>query len=743
MRTGDFELQRSRLLLRLVGIVLSLSIVLAAQEPVQSRPARPRVGLALSGGGALGLAHIGVIQYFEERRIPIDRVAGTSMGGLVGGFYAAGMNSRELKQIVDKADWNYLLSPNPRFVDQPVVEKQRWNRTFGNLTLRFGRRFSLPAGLNPGESLSLLLSRNTLAYAELASFDELPTPFRCVATDLISGDGVVLASGSLPKAMRATMALPAVFTPVKWEDKLLIDGGLVQNVPVEVVREMGADVAVAVVLDTPKAKAEQFNSLLTVLRQTATIAVIQNERRSSALADLVITVKTENYSGTDYAKASDLIVAGYDAAKAKAAELSRFELSPGEWDAYIRARQQRTRHAPGKGPVLEVAAARASFQKNAEAEIRRKLGAGPVENGEVEDVLSGIVAATGVPGASYQWKSAPAAGKSAPAGAEGYRVEFMERPDERILVRPSFHFGVSSGEPSRAALNLSISTVPANTYKSRFLGMINIGYDPRLQAEYYHPFNGTGYFIAPGFVVERFQMNAYDGGTRTSGIRDRFGASFYGGIGTWRFVQLRVGVQAGYDSYSRPVDVDGVRARSHGFANPEVVWLYNTQDSGGLPYRGTRIEGSAGYSFRNTSFPYFRNEFSTFVPVSRSLSLFGLGTAGTSFGTKLNYYEQFAVGGVSQLSAFRYQEFHANSAVTAGGGVIIHGQSVRSLSLYPGLALWYEAGRMDLGSRGWQTRQSTSAGVFFPTPLGAAAFGLSFNESGKARFRLSLGSLGR
>jgi NTE family protein len=131
------------------------------------------VGVALSGGSALGLAHIGVLRYFEEHHIPVDKIGGTSMGGLIGGLYATGMDSSQIKATVESADWNALLSPSPPFADQPIADKQRWNRTFGDFTLRFGKGFSLPSGLNPGESLSLLLSRSTMAYSDVTDFDRL------------------------------------------------------------------------------------------------------------------------------------------------------------------------------------------------------------------------------------------------------------------------------------------------------------------------------------------------------------------------------------------------------------------------------------------------------------------------------------------------------------------------------------------------------------------------------------------
>jgi NTE family protein len=728
------KVRRSLQLCCLLIATLMASEFAAGQQPDSQKSRRPVIGVALSGGGALGLAHIGVIQYFEEHHIPIDRIAGTSMGGLVGGFYAAGKDSKELKEIVEQADWDTLLSPNPQFREIPVAEKQEWNRSSGTFALRFGKRFSLPSGLNPGEALALLLSRNTAGYPELSSFDDLPTPFRCVATDLVSGDAFVPSSGSLQKAMRATMSLPAVFTPVKWGDRLLVDGGLVQDIPVEVVREMGAEIKIAVSLESPKTKAEQFNSLFSILRQSISVAIMQNERRSISQADLVIPVNTQKYSGTDYTKAADLIRAGYEAANAKAQELARFEVSPEEWAAYKRSRQERTRNAPGEGRVVEVSAPKPSFQQNAEAEFERKLGDGTVSESQLEDVLSGIVISTSVPGASYGWKHSQ-------EGEEGYRVEFIDRPSQNNFVRPSFHFSLSSGEPSQSRLDLALSTVPANTYKSRVLGSVSIGYDPGFRTEFYHPFNGTGFFIAPGALVQRFNVSEYVGPTRTKFVRDRFAATFYGGIGTWRFAQLRLGVETGYDSYSQPITVNGVTAVSHGFANPEAVWIYNTQDAGGLPTSGTRIDGSLGYSFRNTPFPYLRSNFSTFHPLSNRFSVFGLGSADTSFGKNLNFYDQYTVGGQMLLSAYRYQEFHANTAVVGGGGMIIHAPSVRSFSLYPGLAIWYEAGRLDLGAPGWQTHQSTSSGIFFPTPLGAAILGVSFNESGKARFRLSLGSI--
>jgi hypothetical protein len=152
------------------------------------------------------------------------------------------------------------------------------------------------------------------------------------------------------------------------------------------------------------------------------------------------------------------------------------------------------------------------------------------------------------------------------------------------------------------------------------------------------------------------------------------------------------------------------------------------------------MEGSTGYSFRNVSYPYFENRFSSFHPVGGWTTVFVTNQSNTSMGHKLDYFEQFTAGGMNQLSAYRYQEFHANTLVIGGGGVILRNRSIRHSIRTPGFATWYEAGRFDLGSSGWLTHQSTSVGVFVPTSLGAAGMAFSADESGKVRFRVLIGS---
>ncbi len=726
--------------MRLWQTILACGMAVWLLSPAEAMPEerddadRPSIGVALSGGAALGLAHIGVIRYFEEHHIPIDKIGGTSMGGLVGGLYAVGMDSSEIEALARQADWNALLNPSPPFADEPIADKQKWNRTFGSLTLRFGKRFALPTGLNPGESLSLFLSRSTLGYSDVSDFDQLPTPFRCVATDLVSGDSVILSKGSLPVAMRATMSLPGIFTPVKTESMVLVDGGVLENIPVEPVRNMGANFIIAVALETNRPNSEQIKSLSDVMRQTISLSIAKNEERSKAKADLVISVDTRRFSANDYPRWKEIIEAGYEAARAQQSRLAGFELSSADWDAHIAARRSRMRPAEKRGRVLAITSLNPSFERNAETEMRRTIGDTTVSEQRLEEVLAGMVAATSVPGAAYDWQQNENEGG-------GYRVKFAERPSDQVLARVSAQYSVSPGEPSHFGIRLSTVVVPQNAYKTRILATANIGYDPSFQGEFYKPFWGTQYFIAPQFFGGRTHFNSYAGADRQSDTRDRVSGAIYGGMGTWRFAQLRLGAEAGYDSYSRSVIVDGVRTRSGVFTQPQLRWILNNQDSGGLVSHGTRFEGSAGYLFRETGdYPLFQYDYSTFKPLDHHVTLFALHHAGTSFGRKMDYFDQFIAGDQSDLPAYRYQEFHANSLVTAGSGIVLHPWPIPHVSSHPGLAFWYEAGRFDLGSQGWRTHQSASIATFFPTQVGATGLELSFDESGRARFRLMLGS---
>src|ERR1700760_1736697 len=234
----------------MVAAVLTAPVIASAQQPVVQPSSRPRVALVFEGGGALGFAHIGVIEWVEEHHIPVDYVAGTSMGGLVGGLYASGMSPQQIADFMGGIDWTEVLSGQVPF---PALSYRRKEDklAFPN-RLEFGLKngLSFPNGLNSGSPVGLLLDDKALPYYDLKSFDDLPIPFRCVATDITTGTEYVFHNGSLAQAMRATMSIPGVFAPVEHDGHIFTDGGAVNNLPVNVARAMGADIVIAVYLDT-------------------------------------------------------------------------------------------------------------------------------------------------------------------------------------------------------------------------------------------------------------------------------------------------------------------------------------------------------------------------------------------------------------------------------------------------------------------------------------------------------------
>src|SRR5262245_17811640 len=209
--------------------------------------ARPRIGLVLSGGGARGAAHIGVLKVLDELHVPVDAIAGTSMGAVVGGLYASGLSAREVESVVTSLNWQDAFRDRPSRTELTFRRKQEDQ----NFLVKFpvglrAKRFLLPRGLIQGQKLNQTLRQLTLPVAEIEKFDDLPIPFRAVATDLETGDAVVMSEGDLTSAMRASLSAPGLFIPVERDGRLLVDGGLSENLPIDVMHAMNVDVLIVV-----------------------------------------------------------------------------------------------------------------------------------------------------------------------------------------------------------------------------------------------------------------------------------------------------------------------------------------------------------------------------------------------------------------------------------------------------------------------------------------------------------------
>ncbi|MBI2429672.1 MAG: patatin-like phospholipase family protein [Ignavibacteriales bacterium] len=310
-----------------------------AQQNAETK--RPKIGLVLSGGGALGFAHIGVLKIIDSLGIPIDYIAGTSFGGLIGGLYAIGYRSDSLLQIVDEVDWIDMFNDTPKREILPYAEKKFAGRYHVRLPLK-GITPTPPAGVIAGQKISLLLSRLTYQYDDVQHFDSLPIPFRCVGVDLITGREVVMKYGPLARAMRATMAIPSAFTPVEYGDSLLSDGGLLNNYPADVLQSMGTDIIIGVDVSAYKFSRADAKELFKVIDRAASIPRYQKLDTLRSITDIYIEPNLAGFSITDFNnEAIDQIISrGYAAAQSHI-------------DALIELKEQITPHDNGKSdPVF-------------------------------------------------------------------------------------------------------------------------------------------------------------------------------------------------------------------------------------------------------------------------------------------------------------------------------------------------------------------------------------------------------
>ncbi len=287
---------------------------------------RPRIALVLSGGGALGLAHVGAVQELERMGIRPDMVVGTSMGAVIGGLYASGMSSEGLAEAVESADWAGIFNPAPARDKLTFRKKQQQADFPGTASLGVsGAGIILPSGAISDQTLMKELRRFTPARTAVESFDDLPIPFRAVATDIATGEAVVIDSGELPVAMRASMSVPGVFSAVSLNDRLLVDGGLAANVPVSVARAMGADIVIAVWTPTELMTQEQIGSAVSVLAQTVSLLILANERVETAAMrpeDVLLRVNTGTVGPAGFTRTAELFEAGRTAVKVESDRIS-------------------------------------------------------------------------------------------------------------------------------------------------------------------------------------------------------------------------------------------------------------------------------------------------------------------------------------------------------------------------------------------------------------------------------------
>jgi NTE family protein len=281
---------------------------------------RPKIGLVLSGGGAKGIAHIGVLKIIEQTGLKIDYITGTSMGSIVGGLYASGYNADMLENLVLSLDWEGLLADNVERKNISIEEKKENEKYIGSLQIT-KKGIKLPMGIKRGQQLTSVMSYLTLHVQHIDDFNNLPIPFRCIATDLVTGEAYVLKKGFLPDAMRASMSIPSIFTPIEIDDRLLVDGGVIRNLPVSDAREMGADIIIAIDVGARLYKKEELKSVVDIMDQSVSFLGAKSTQEQRLLTDVLVVPDIEGFSSSEFTRGKELIAIGEKAGRIMLPEL--------------------------------------------------------------------------------------------------------------------------------------------------------------------------------------------------------------------------------------------------------------------------------------------------------------------------------------------------------------------------------------------------------------------------------------
>jgi len=723
---------------RRLGILLAVAGILTGQAP--DKPARPRIGLVLSGGGALGLAHVGVIQWLEEHRIPIAYVGGTSMGGLVGGLFATGADSAEMKQFVRSIDWASVFNPAPPYYDLAFRRKED-RRAFPNkLTLGLRHSIRLPPGISAGHEVGLVLSSFAAPYAEYRSFDDLPTPFRCVATDLITGKEVVFSEGSLPLALRATMSLPAIFAPVEYGNMLLADGGMLNNLPVDVVKGMGADLTLAVTLVDPDVKKESVESFVGVSKRSIAIMIDANARRSMTLADLLISPDLAGFTSKDFAKFEEMEERGYQAAEKKKAFLSTLSVSEEEWQRYLAERKRKRLPKQITPTFVTVRGVDEQRQKAFEAEIMNQLDGQEVTPERIDRSLTEIAGYGPYQSASYAFVRKD--------GAEGVRVDVQPKSYAPPVLDTGLNIDGSETANIRFGAGARLTFLDFGGINSELRTDLTVGLNNSVGTEWYRRFGLSRWFVAPHGYYSRRQEDVYTGNDRTSILKVlQGGAGADLGYAVSRFQEVRLGYE--YDhinpSLSSGQSIPWLAHSAAGLQSVRFRWAYDGQDSPMVPRSGVRSTMQAAWNLGTpsavTQYGTFEEQFQAAKSFGPRYTLVSGLAGGTILGPK-SYLPPFSLGGAGFLSAYdrdqlRGERYYYGSA----HGLRTFSTDKSSFMNKVYLDLLFEMGNtfndLDLG----KPKYDGAVGVVAESPVGIVFVGYSYGTSGNRKFFFRIGRL--
>jgi NTE family protein len=711
----------------------------AAQTAAPKAPQNPSIGLVLEGGGALGLAHVGVIRWLEEHRIPVSYIAGTSMGGLVGGAYATGKNAAEVREVVDRIDWNQVIGGQTPFEDLSFRRKQDAHEFPSTLEFGLHKGLQFPSGFNSGQQVSLILDEIALPYYDLHSFDDLPIPFACVAVDLVDQKEHIFRSGSLALALRSTMSLPGIFTPIRHDGHIYVDGGLLNNFPSSVVRQMGADLVLGVHLETTRLKSDASLSTLSVLDQSISVVIAENERRAMRDADILVTVPLQKYSSMDFNQAKSIIDAGYQAAAANADKLTPLSVDEESWQRYLKQRQARQKKAAVPLSV-KVAGVTPDIAEPLAKGMLRHVGH-PVETAELNHEMIAMSGTGPFSNANYSMKEQD--------GKPGLEIEAVPKPYSPPLVRPVINIDGSSYNNVFFSLGARITFFNFGGYRRELRNDVIFGSQYGITSEYYRPFTPTSsWFVAPRGGFNSIQYPLFSGDTLLALYRNREALGGLDlGYAFGRTGELRLGYEGGYRKLTPQIGNSSQLPTVSGVTQDvRLQVVFNTLDQSVIPRRGSFLKFYTKYYLQNPAaphgFPLSEAQFQNFFRVSKPSSIFLNASGGSSYGFKTGI-PAFGLGGTTRFVAFGTNELLTNQYFVFQTGYI---RTLKTLPPLLGSTIdflgMFEIGKtyqLPSGPKPPNLPRDVAGALIVNTLFGPVETGVAVGNYGHAKFFFQIG----
>lgn len=709
---------------------------------------RPKIGLVLSGGGARGAAHLGVLKVLEENHIPVDMIAGTSFGALVGGLYASGYSADELTAILEDIDWSAVLSTEAPRVKRSFRRKQDDEGFLIQFRLGIKKgRLKLPSGLVTPNNLRLLLRGLASNAASVRNFDNLAIPFRAVATDLETGRAVVLNKGDLASSMVASMAVPALFPPVNLDGRLLVDGGVSNNVPIDVARAMGADIVIVVDISTPMKRKGEISSFTSVINQLTLIMTNKNadaQLATLSARDIVIRPDIKNVGLVDFDRTGEVLPKGEAAAEAVLGQLRALALDDAGWARHLNARFPASEQAPVID-FVRIDNTSDLDDRTIRNRLTQQLGQ-PLDIKALSEDLTRIYGIQLFDEVSYRTLT------------DGEQTGLEVRTRSRENGSTQLRFGLAiqddfeggSGYQIAAGLN----QLAINGSGGELAAQVVIGEEFSVGAELYQPLDYTDrFFLFANAEARKVNRNAIatDGsGDLVSQVRVSGAAFQLGGgrnFGNWG--SARISLQRAFNKINRRIGPQGAKGISVNATTFNMGFEVDTLDNPRFPHEGLALE--VGYrnslSLLGGDSRVDNLQLGIYKPVSWGDNTLGLvANFGTSFNGTPNETDLFPLGGFLNLTAFAPGQLSGNHGGTlsviyyrkvAGGPGYLTKTPLYLGTTFETGNVWNDASDISLGDLKW----STSLFVGADTLIGPIYLGGGIGSGGEAAAFLFIGQL--